>query len=532
MIRVNQIKLSINEDIADIQAKIEKKLKIRPEDILSVTIFKESIDARKGTINFVYTVDVEVRDEERVLKKNKDTCLTPDFSYREVKEGRGELKTRPVVIGTGPAGIFAGLVLSKRGYRPIILERGRDVESRTKDVDEFWRSGKLNTESNVQFGEGGAGTFSDGKLTTRIKDKRCRKVLEEFVKAGAPPEILYSYKPHIGTDILKVVVKNMRKTIEDLGGEIRFESKVTDFFIEEGKIKSLEINDCETLEADQVILAIGHSARDTYEVLNKRGVQIRQKPFSIGVRIEHPQELIDESQYGKHKDNKKLGAADYRLTYQATNGRAAYTFCMCPGGEVVAAASEENMIATNGMSEYKRDKQNANSALLVQVNTDDFESDDALAGMEFQRKYEKLAFELGGGNYKAPIQLVGDFLDDSESKTLKEVNPSYRPEVKLTDLRKCLPDFVVETMKEAIVEMDKKLHGFASRSAILTGVETRSSAPIRIEREEESLESLNTSGLFPCGEGGGYAGGIISGAVDGIRVAEKIIEKFKCLREQ
>ena len=529
MLRVNQIKLSIDEDLSNINKKIEKKLNIKPEELISFNIFKESIDARKGTINFVYTVDVEVKNESKVLGKNKDVNKTPDFSYKEVEEGNVESKNRPVIIGTGPAGIFAGLILSKRGYNPILLERGKDVASRTRDVEEFWKTGKLNTESNVQFGEGGAGTFSDGKLTTRIKDKRCRKVLEEFVLAGAPEEILYSYKPHIGTDILKKVVKNVRDTIESLGGEIRFDSKVTDFFIENGKITGLEINDSETLKADEVILAIGHSARDTYEVLNERGVQIRQKPFSIGVRIEHPQSLINESQYGKYKDHERLGAADYRLTYQASNNRAAYTFCMCPGGEVVAAASEENMLATNGMSKYKRNKDNANSALLIQVNTEDFGSEDVLAGMEFQRKWERIAFEVGGNNYNAPVQLVGDFLNDTKSEKLGSVVPSYRPDIELTDLRKCLPEFVVETMKEAITEMDKKLKGFAKEDAILIGVETRSSAPIRIEREEESLESLNTEGLFPCGEGGGYAGGIISGAVDGIKIAEKIIGKYKSI---
>ena len=531
MLRVNQIKLSIDEDLSNINKKIEKKLNIKPEELISFNIFKESIDARKGTINFVYTVDVEVKNESKVLGKNKDVNKTPDFSYKEVEEGNVESKNRPVIIGTGPAGIFAGLILSKRGYNPILLERGKDVASRTRDVEEFWKTGKLNTESNVQFGEGGAGTFSDGKLTTRIKDKRCRKVLEEFVLAGAPEEILYSYKPHIGTDILKKVVKNVRDTIESLGGEIRFDSKVTDFFIENGKITGLEINDSETLKADEVILAIGHSARDTYEVLNERGVQIRQKPFSIGARIEHPQSLINESQYGKYKDHERLGAADYRLTYQASNNRAAYTFCMCPGGEVVAAASEENMLATNGMSKYKRNKDNANSALLIQVNTEDFGSEDVLAGMEFQRKWERIAFEVGGNNYNAPVQLVGDFLNDKKSEKLGSVVPSYRPDIELTDLRKCLPEFVVETMKEAITEMDKKLKGFAKEDAILIGVETRSSAPIRIEREEESLESLNTEGLFPCGEGGGYAGGIISGAVDGIKVAEKIIGKYKSVND-
>ena len=527
MLRVNQIKLSIDEDITSINEKLEKRLKIKPNDLISYKIFKESIDARRGTINFVYTVDVEVKNEDKVIKRCKDVSKTPDFSYKEVKEGEKEQKNRPVIIGSGPAGIYAALILSRRGYKPIVLERGQDVEKRTQSVYEFWKSGKLNTDSNVQFGEGGAGTFSDGKLTTRIKDKRCRKVLEEFVEAGAPSEILYSYKPHIGTDILKKVVKNIRQTIESFGGEIRFDSKVTDFIIEDGKIVALEVNGSETLKADDVVLAIGHSARDTYEVLNDREVQIRQKPFSMGVRIEHPQDLINESQYGKHKDHKRLGVAEYRLTYQATNDRAAYTFCMCPGGEVVAAASEEHMLATNGMSEYKRDKANANSALLVQVNTEDFESDHVLAGVEFQRKWEQTAFELGGSNYNAPAQLVGDFLNNKESTKVGIVKPSYKPDVKLTDLRNCLPDFVVETMKEALGEMDKKLKGFAMDDAVLTGVETRSSAPIRIERDEETLESPNTAGLFPCGEGGGYAGGIISGAVDGIKVAEKIIGKYK-----
>ncbi len=527
MLRVNQIKLSLDEDITDIERKLEKRLKIKSDELISYKIFKESIDARKGTISFVYTVDAEVRNEDKVMKRSKDICKTPDFWYKQVKEGDQELKNRPVIIGSGPAGIYAALILARRGYKPIVLERGQDVKKRTQSVHEFWKTGKLNTESNVQFGEGGAGTFSDGKLTTRIKDTRCRKVLEEFVEAGAPEEILYSYKPHIGTDILKKVVKNIRETIESFGGEIRFDSKVTDFIIEDGKITSLEINNSEILKADEVVLAIGHSARDTYEILNKRGVKIRQKPFSMGVRIEHPQSLINESQYGKHKDNQRLGVAEYRLTYQATNDRAAYTFCMCPGGEVVAAASEANMLATNGMSEYKRDKANANSALLIQVNTDDFGSEDVLAGVEFQRKWERAAFELGGNNYNAPVQLVGDFLNDRASTKIGSVEPSYKPNVELTDLRKCLPEFVAETMKEAIVEMDKKLKGFAMDDALLVGVETRSSAPIRIERDEESLESLNTEGLFPCGEGGGYAGGIISGAVDGIKVAEKIIGKYK-----
>ncbi|AFS79447.1 FAD-dependent dehydrogenase domain-containing protein [Gottschalkia acidurici 9a] len=526
MIRISQIKLSIDENISKLKSKIEKKLRVKSEEIISYTIFKESIDARKGTINFVYTVDVDVINEEKILKKNKDVSKTPDMSYKEVSEGNELLKHRPIIIGTGPAGLFAGLLLAQKGYLPILLERGKDVDKRTEDVNNFWSTRKLNPNSNVQFGEGGAGTFSDGKLTTRIKDLRCRKVLEEFVNADAPKEILYSYKPHIGTDILKKVVKNIRKTIEDLGGEIRFDSKVTNFLIKDNKVRGIEINNGEVLESDQVILAIGHSARDTYEVLYNNGVKIRQKPFSIGVRIEHPQSLINSTQYGQFATHPKLGAADYRLTYQASNDRAAYTFCMCPGGSVVAASSEENMVVTNGMSEHARDKSNANSALLIQVNTEDFESDHPLAGIEFQRKWERKAFELGGSNYNAPVQLVGDFLLDRPSTSVGSVKPSYLPDIKLASLRECLPSFVVDTMKEAIIEMDKKLNGFAMDDALLVGVETRSSAPIRIERDEYSLESLNTAGIYPCGEGGGYAGGIISAAVDGIKVAEKIIAKY------
>lgn len=531
MIRVNEVKLSIDEDMKVIKNKIAKQLRINPQEIIDYTIFKESIDARKrNEISFVYIVDVNVANEDKILSRNKSLRKSPDTGYNNVESGYKEMENPPVIIGSGPAGIFTALILAKRGYNPILLERGQDVETRTCDVEKFWKNGELNIESNVQFGEGGAGTFSDGKLTTRSKDMRSRKALEEFVLAGAPEEILYSYKPHIGTDVLKGVVKNIREKIVDLGGEIRFGSKVTDIFIENGQIIGVEVNKKESIKAQTVVLAIGHSARDTYEMLYSRGVQIRQKPFSIGVRIEHPQELINESQYKKQAEHPRLGAADYRLTYQSKNGRAVYTFCMCPGGTVVAASSEQYTVVTNGMSEYARDQVNANSALLVQINTSDFESDHPLAGVAFQRKWERAAFELGGKDYCAPAQLVKDFLLDQDSEKLGDVNPSYLPKITLTNLKNCLPDYVVESMKEAILEMDKKLKGFALSDAIMTGVETRSSAPIRIERDSETMESTNVSGLYPIGEGGGYAGGIISAAIDGIKTAERIIEKYKPIK--
>ena len=411
-----------------------------------------------------------------------------------------------------------------------MLERGLDVDNRTKDIDNFWVDRKFKNNSNVQFGEGGAGTFSDGKLTTRIKDIRCRKVLTEFVNFGAPDEILYSNKPHVGTDILKSVVKNIREEIKRLGGTVKFDSKVTQINMEGSKIKSVIVNDEETIETNIVVLAIGHSARDTYEMLHENGIKINQKPFAIGARIEHPQILINESQYKEFYNHPRLGAADYKLIEHTSNGRTAYTFCMCPGGTVIASASEEGEVVTNGMSEHARDKENANSAFLVNVRPSDFGSDHPLAGVEFQRKYERLAFELGGGNYNAPIQLVGDFLEDRVSTKLGKVKPSYQPGYTFVDLRKCLPDFVCETMKEALPKLDKKLNGFAMKDAVLTGVETRSSAPIRIVRDEETLESVTLEQLYPCGEGAGYAGGIVTAAVDGIKCAEKIIERYSSMK--
>lgn len=530
MIRVSEIRLNINEDIDKLPYKVSKILNIRPNEIIDLNIFKESIDARrKGKIDFVYTLDIKVEDEEKILKsgKSKNITKTPDMEYIYPNYGNVLLDKRPVIIGTGPSGLFAALILAQMGYKPVILERGEDVDKRSKTVELFWKTGKLNEDSNVQFGEGGAGTFSDGKLTTRIKDLRCRKVLKELVESGAPKDIMYSYKPHVGTDILKRVVKNIRQRIIELGGEVRFESKVTNLIIKNGKVTAVEVNYEEIIDTDIVVLAIGHSARDTFEILYERGVEIIQKPFAIGVRIEHPQNLINKSQYKQFANHRRLGAADYRLTYHASNGRSVYTFCMCPGGSVVAAASEVGRVVTNGMSEYARDKDNANSALLVSVMEKDFGWAHPLAGMYFQRKWEEIAYNIGGGDYIAPAQLVGDFLKNRISNSIGNIRPSYKPGVKLTKIDDCLPYYVVQAMREGIVNMDRKLKGFALDEAVITGIETRSSSPIRIVRDSKSLESINVKGLYPAGEGAGYAGGIVSAAVDGIKVAEKIIEKYK-----
>ena len=532
MLRVSNIKLSIDDDKSKIKSTLIKKLKIKEKELVKYFIYKESIDARKrGKIDFVYTVDVVVNNESKILKKKlKDVVEIKQREYIGVASGGQKLENRPVVIGSGPAGLFASLVLAQRGYIPIMLERGLDVDNRTKDINNFWTERKFKNNSNVQFGEGGAGTFSDGKLTTRIKDIRCRKVLEEFVNFGAPDEILYANKPHVGTDILKNVVKNIREEIIRLGGSVKFDAKVTQINVEGSKIKSVVVNDEETIETNVVILAIGHSARDTYEMLYEKGVKIIQKPFAIGARIEHPQILINKSQYKEFYNHEKLGAADYKLIEHTSNGRTAYTFCMCPGGTVIASASEEGEVVTNGMSEHARDKENANSAFLVNVKPSDFGSDHPLAGVEFQRKYEKLAYELGGRNYNAPVQLVGDFLQDRVSTDLGKVKPSYKPGYTFANLRDCLPEFVCETMKEALPKLDKKLNGFSMYDAVLTGVETRSSAPIRIVRDEETLESVSVQNLYPCGEGAGYAGGIVTAAVDGIKCAEKIIEQHLPLK--
>lgn len=526
MLRITNIKLSLEEDESLLKGKVAKKLRISEKDILGYSIFKKSIDARKKhDIHFVYTLDVELKDEDKVLRlfSNKGVSKVKNTSHKYEKIAPQNIK-RPVIVGMGPGGLFAGLALARMGFKPLILERGKEVDERVVDVELFWKEGKLNTESNVQFGEGGAGTFSDGKLTTSVNNPRARVVLEEFIEAGAPQEILYTNKPHIGTDKLRNVIKNMRNTIISLGGEVRFNSKVTDLIVEKGHIAGVIVNHEEIIEADKVILAIGHSARDTFEVLYNRGVNIIQKPFSIGVRIEHHQSLINRSQYGQFAGHKRLGAADYKLSAHFDSGRSAYTFCMCPGGVVVAASSEEGMIVTNGMSYYARDRENANSALLVGVNPEDYGDYHPLAGVEFQRKWERLAFNLGGKNYKAPAQRVGDFLNNRPSESIGEVNPTYSLGVRMTDLRECLPEYVTDTIKLALMAFDKKIKGFANPDAIMTGVETRSSSPIRILRDE-SLQS-NIKGLYPIGEGAGYAGGIMSAALDGLKIAEKILKSY------
>ncbi|AGC68656.1 FAD dependent oxidoreductase [Thermoclostridium stercorarium subsp. stercorarium DSM 8532] len=533
MIRVSNIKIRLAEiddpkdELHVLKQKLLIKLKIPEKALKHFRIAKKSVDARKkDDICLVYSVDADVKNEELLFRRAdvKDVTYTPDKENEIIVHGSERLEERPVIVGMGPAGLFAGLMLSRHGYRPILVDRGEDVDSRVEKIEKFWDKGILDPESNVQFGEGGAGTFSDGKLTTLINDKRCAAVLEEFVKAGAPKEIIYHYKPHIGTDLLRSVVKNIRNEIIANGGEVRFRTKVTDLIIKDGKIHAVRLNDNETLRCGVVLLALGHSARDTFEMLKRRGVNIIPKPFSIGVRIEHPQKLINFAQYGDAAEHPMLGAADYKLAYHSKNGRSAYTFCMCPGGYVVAAASEHNGVVTNGMSEYKRDGRNANAALLVGVTPGDFMSDDPLAGVEFQRKWERLAFKLGGESYMAPAQLVGDFLNDRKSTGFGSVVPTYRPGVVPAELKNCLPAYVVETMKEAILYFDRKLKGFALPDGVLTGVETRSSSPVRILRNENF--TANIDGVYPVGEGAGYAGGIMSSAVDGIRVAEKVMEKY------
>lgn len=464
-------------------------------------------------------------DEPAVLKRLKgrrNIARSPDASYRFIARAPADLSLRPVVIGTGPCGLFAGLTLAQMGFRPIILERGRPVRQRTKDTFGFWHTGRLDPESNVQFGEGGAGTFSDGKLYSQIKDPqhRGRKVLGEFVAAGAPPEILYVAKPHIGTFRLVGIVEHMRATIESLGGEIRFGCKVSDIETDQGQVRGIVLAEGERMAADHVILAVGHSARDTFEMLHRRGVTIEPKPFSIGLRIEHPQSMVDRCMFRESAGHPLLGAADYKLVHHCRNGRSVYSFCMCPGGTVVAATSELGRVVTNGMSQYSRNERNANAGIVVGITPNDY-PDGPLAGIAFQRHWESRAFEAGGGTYEAPGQLVGDFLAGRPSTVFGSVLPSYTPGVRLGDLSACLPDYAVEAIREAIPAMDRQLRGFARPDAVLTGVETRTSSPIRITRNDE-YQSVSTPGLFPAGEGAGYAGGILSAGVDGIRAAEAV----------
>lgn len=528
-IKLNNIVLDIDENIDALKIKAASMMKVSESEIKIFSIAKESIDARKkNNIKFNYAVLVEMDNETKIVAKakNKDVKIEKVRYDAEFEFGTTKMNHRPTIVGMGPAGMFAGLLMAQKGYKPLIIERGEKVENRTKSINKFWTRAVLNTESNVQFGEGGAGTFSDGKLTTRIKDTRCDYILEEFVKAGAPGEILYMGKPHIGTDVLKEVVKSIRETIIKLGGEVRFNSKLEDIVIKDKKVKSIIVNG-EELPCDNLILAPGHSSRDTYEMLYKKGVFLSSKPFAVGVRIEHPQDMINENQYGKYANHEKLKGADYKLTYSSEKlGRSVYSFCMCPGGQIVAAASERGHLAINGMSEYKRDKQNANSAIVVSVGPKDFPSDSPLAGIEFQRHYESLAYKIGGANYNAPVQLVGDFLNQRDSNKLGSVKPSYTPGYKFADLTKCLPTYVTDAIKEALPKFEYKISGFAREDAILTGIETRTSAPVRIDRNEK-LQSVSLEGLYPAGEGAGYAGGIISAAVDGLKAAESIMKEWK-----
>ena len=530
MLRLTEVKLPLDHPADAIETAILTKLSLPAGQLQRFDIHRRGIDARKrGEITLIYTLDIEVKNEAAVLKRlraDKHVMPTPDMAYRFVTQAPAALRSRPLVIGAGPCGLLAALILAQTGFKPIVLERGKVVRERTKDTWALWRKGVLNPESNVQFGEGGAGTFSDGKLYSQIKDPQhhARKVLEEFVKAGAPSEILYVSKPHIGTFKLVTMVEHIRETITQLGGEIRFQSRVVDLDIHDGQIRGVTLADGTHIAADHVVLALGHSARDTFRMLHQRGVYIEPKPFSVGFRIEHPQSLIDQCRFGDYAGNALLGAADYKLVHHAGNGRSAYSFCMCPGGTVVAATSEIGRVVTNGMSQYSRNERNANAAIVVGIEPQDFGGDvktNPLAGMDFQRHWEERAFAAGGGGYLAPAQKVGDFLAGRPSTGPGSVIPSYTPGVHWTDLSTCLPDYVIATIREALPAFDKQIKGFAMDDAVLTGVETRTSAPIRITRGE-NCQSLNTRGLYPAGEGAGYAGGILSAAVDGIKVAEAV----------
>jgi hypothetical protein len=533
MLRLSGLGLPLDHEPHALSAAIAQRLGIAREALIGFTIAKRGNDARRRTaILLVYTVDVEVADEAEVLARlagDKDLRPTPDTAYHFVAQApEGWSGLRPVVIGAGPCGLFAGLILAQMGFRPIIVDRGKVVRQRTKDTWGLWRRAELNPDSNVQFGEGGAGTFSDGKLYCRVKDPRFlgRKVLEEFVRAGAPDDILWQAHPHIGTFRLVTMVESMRASIEALGGEYRWETRVEDIALEpdgEGRqqVRGLHLHDGSFLEADHVVLAVGHSARPTFEMLHARGVHIEAKPFSIGVRIEHPQSWVDRARYGNCAGHPDLGAASYSLAHHCENERTVYSFCMCPGGRVVAAASEEGRVVTNGMSQYSRAEFNANSGLVVGIDPARDYPDGPLAGIEFQRHWESQAYEAGGRNYSAPGQKVGDFLAGRASTELGEVTPSYKPGVTMTDLARCLPAFAVEAMREALPAFGKQITRYDHPDVVMTGVETRTSSPIRITRDKQ-FQSLNTARLFPAGEGAGYAGGILSAAIDGIKVAEAV----------
>jgi uncharacterized FAD-dependent dehydrogenase len=537
MIRLTEIKLPLDHAPDAIAKAAMARLGVAAGDLVSCTVFRRAHDARrKSAIMLIYSLDVEVKNEAALLKRFANDVHvkpTPNIDYQPVAQAPTHLATRPIVIGAGPCGLFAALLLAQMGFRPIILERGKVVRERTKDTWELWRKSILHTESNVQYGEGGAGTFSDGKLYSQIKDPRHlgRKVLTEFVKAGAPPEILVEAHPHIGTFRLVKMVENMRQTIEALGGEYRFQSRVTDMVIETSrggkrKVAGVVLENGEHIAADHVVLAVGHSARDTFQMLYDAGVYVEAKPFSIGFRIEHPQSLIDVARFGPSAGNPILGAADYKLVHHAKNGRDVYSFCMCPGGTVVAATSEEGRVVTNGMSQYSRNERNANAGIVVGITPEVDYPGHPLAGVAFQRQWESAAFVAGGGTYAAPAQCVGDFIAGRASKTLGQVVPSYKPGVTPTDLSACLPDYAIAAIREALPAFGRQIKGFDRDDAVLTGVETRTSSPIRIKRDD-SFQSLNTRGLFPAGEGAGYAGGILSAGVDGIKVAEAVAQDIR-----
>ncbi|WP_201560953.1 NAD(P)/FAD-dependent oxidoreductase [Psychrobacter sp. NC44] len=534
MIRLTEIKLPLNHVPEDLTTAITTKLKISAEQMASFVMFKRGYDARnKRNIQLIYTLDITLTDSNLTndllvqFESDNHVKATPDTSYKYVGEAPKDLTERPVVIGFGPCGLLAALTLAQMGFKPIIIERGNEVRQRTKDTFGFWRQRKLNTESNVQFGEGGAGTFSDGKLYSQVKDPNHygRKVMTEFVKAGAPDEILFVSKPHIGTYKLVTMVEKMRAEIIALGGEVRFATRVDDLHITDSKVTGVTLNTGETLKTNHVVLAVGHSARDTFQMIHDKGVYVEAKPFSIGFRIEHKQSTIDQARFGDNAGNEILGAADYKLVHHCKNGRSVYSFCMCPGGTVVAAASEEGRVVTNGMSQYSRNERNANSAIVVGIDPERDYPNHPLAGIDLQRQLETLAFELGGKDYSAPAQTIGDFLKGKPDSELGDVKPSYTPGITLTDLSKALPDFAVDAIREAIPAFNKKIQGFSSDDGLLTGVETRTSSPISIKRNKE-FQSINTKGLFPAGEGAGYAGGILSAGIDGIKVAEAVAKSM------
>lgn len=521
MIRLENVKIREDLELNDVLIFACKKNHIDFENVLDYRIVKKSIDARnKDDIFYNYILDIKLDNEKKYEKLKKVEFENDEIKVKVLRKSN----YRPVIVGAGPAGLFAGLVLVNHGIKPIIIEQGKMVEDRQKDVNDFFKTGKLNTSSNVQFGEGGAGTFSDGKLNSGIHNPYCRNVLNEFVKFGAPEEIRYINKPHIGTDNLIKIVSNIRNYIIKNGGDFLFEEKVVDFNFEEGIVKSV-ITNKQKIDTDTIILAIGHSARDTFEVLYSKGIQMERKNFSVGVRIEHKQEMINKSQYGS-RTSLKLPAADYKLAYHNNGtGRSCYTFCMCPGGVVVASSSDAGTIVTNGMSRFARDGENANSAVLVNVVPDDFDGDSPLAGIYFQKRLEEEAFRLGGENYFAPVQRVEDFFKNRKTEKFGSVIPSYMPGVTFANLNEILPAFVSDTLKEGIRYFDRRISGFANNDAIMTGVETRSSSPVRITRDER-LMSCSVKGLYPCGEGPGYAGGIMSAAVDGIKCAVAVLESI------